>query len=153
MKLYTSYYYQLRFFPKNLIALNTTIWPPKYVQLGQKDKRGVILIDCPPLKPGIECEGLCNGKCNPQHPQDCSFLKTYYNQLSKINFEKFLFHLKNLRIKIEQEENLTNINFAFIVFEAPTKQCSERWMIHKWIKEHNLNIQEWNKMEVNYGSN
>ena len=87
MKLYTSYYYQLRNFPQNLVALNTTIWPPKYVKLGEKDKRGVILIDCPPLKPGIECEGLCNGKCDPKHPYDCNFLKVYYNQLQKRNFD------------------------------------------------------------------
>lgn len=143
MKLYTSYYYQLRNFPQNLVALNTTIWPPKYVKLGEKDKRGVILIDCPPLKPGIECEGLCNGKCDPKHPYDCNFLKVYYNQLQKINFEKFFAHLNVLKNKIEHEENISDISFAFIVFEAPTNNCSERWMIQKWIKSNNIDIEEW----------
>ena len=137
MKLYTSYYYQLRFFPRNLVALNTTIWPPKYVKLGVKDSRGVLLIDCPPLKPGIECAGLCNGKCDPKHPKDCQFLLTYYNQLQKINFKNFLEHLEQLKNKIE------HVNFAFIVFESPKNECSERWAIQKWLHKNNIDIQEW----------
>ena len=80
MKIYTSYWAQVRNFPKNLVGLNTTVWPPKWRPLGQ-DKRGVIVIDCPPLKPGKECEGLCRGACEPAHPDDCTFLKVYYDQL------------------------------------------------------------------------
>ena len=92
MKLYTSYWAQVRNFPKNLIGLNTTIFPPKWRPLGQ-DARGIWVIDCPPLKPGTECDGLCNGKCAPKHPQDCSFLQIYSNQLNKIDFKLFMFKL------------------------------------------------------------
>ena len=90
MKFYTSYYYQIRNFPPNLIALSTAIWPPKYLNFGIPDKRGVICINCLPLQPGISCEGLCDGSCDPKHPKDCSFLKVYREQLDKIDFNNFI---------------------------------------------------------------
>ena len=34
MKLYTTYYYQIRNFPRNLIGLSTAMYPPKYIKLG-----------------------------------------------------------------------------------------------------------------------
>lgn len=133
----------MRFFPTNLIALNTTVWPPKYVTIGEKDNRGVLLVDCPPLKPGKQCEGLCNGKCDPKHPYNCAFLQVYYEQLKQIDFNDFMTHLDKLRRRIEEKENLQNINFAFIVFESPKNPCSERKIIQKWIKENGVDIEEW----------
>lgn len=124
MKIYTSYYYQIRNFPTNLIGLSTAIWPPKYIKLGEKDKHGVLVIDCPPLQPGKECNGLCNGKCPTKHPQDCEFLQTYYKQLSNINFSNFMASLEKLTSKIKEEEQLEDIDFAFLVYEAPQNSCS-----------------------------
>lgn len=143
MQLFTSYYYQLRFFPENLIALNTTVWPPKYVTVGEKDKRNVLLIDCPPLKPGATCEGLCRGACNPKHPDDCEFLQAYYNQLKQIDFKNFMRKLEHLKSLIEKQEHLTNVNFAFIVFESPANPCSERVIIQHWLKENGVDAVEW----------
>ena len=77
MKFYTSYWAKVKVFPRNLVGLNTTVWPPKWRPLG-KDKRGVIIVDCPPFKPGKKCEGLCNGKCSIKRPDKCAFLQTYY---------------------------------------------------------------------------
>ena len=119
MNIYTSYWAQVRNFPKNLVGLNTTVWPPKWRPLGQ-DKRGIWVLDCPPLKPGKECEGLCNGKCDPKHPNDCAFLDIYHEQLMKINMDDFSEHLTNLYYKITEGENLDTIDFALIVFETPT---------------------------------
>ena len=143
MNLYTSYWAQVRNFTKNLFGLNTTIWPPKWRPLGQ-DKNGIWVIDCPPLKPGIECAGLCNGKCNLKKP-DCNFLQTYRKQLDNIDINKFLDNLFRLKKKIEVEENLNQVSFAFIVFEAPTNPCSERWPIQDWLKSHEIKIEEWHK--------
>lgn len=144
MKIYTSYWAQVRNFPKNLVGLNTTVWPPKWRPLGQ-DKRGIIVVDCPPLKPGIECEGLCAGKCNPKHPEDCTFLKVYYEQLCKINFNDFLQSLEKLKLQIEEGEVLDDVSFALIVFESPTNYCSERWKLQKWLKENGVEVEEWQK--------
>lgn len=144
MKIYTSYWAQVRNFPKNLIGLNTTVWPPKWRPLG-KDKRGVLVIDCPPLKPGKECEGLCAGKCDPKHPQDCAFLKTYDQQLCKLDFNKFMDNLQRIRSKFCESEALDDVDFALIVFETPTNSCSERKSLQFWLKSHGVEVEEWHK--------
>ena len=144
MNLYTSYWAMVRNFPKNLVGLNTTIWPPKWRPLGQ-DKRGIWVIDCPPLKPGKGCSNLCRGSCEPRHPQDCDFLQKYYEQLSQIDFSKFCNSLQNLADRVKKRENLEDVDFAFIVFEAPKNTCSERIIIQRWLCENNVKIQEWNR--------
>ena len=144
MKLYTSYWAQVRNFPKNLVGLNTTVWPPKWRPLGQ-DKSGIWVIDCPPLKPGAACEGLCRGACSPKHPEDCEFLKVYHKQLQDIDFSNFIRKLEHMKSIIEEGEYLENVNFAFIVFEAPTNLCSERGIIQSWFAENGTQIEEWKK--------
>lgn len=142
MRLFTSYWAKVRDFPKNLIGLNTTVFPPKWHPLGQ-DSRGVFVIDCAPLKPGIECEGLCNGKCEPKHPNDCKFLETYYNQLKSIEFTDFMWQLQKLHDDICTGENLKDVDFAFLVYEKYDNPCSERWPIQEWFKENGVEIEEW----------
>ena len=144
MKIYTSYWAMVRNFPKNLVGLNTTVWPPKWRPLGQ-DKRGVIVVDCPPLKPGKECEGLCRGACEPAHPDNCAFLKIYYNQLCKIDFNDFLQHLQKLKLQICQDEQLDDVDFALIVYEPLYKKCSERQKLQKWLRENGIDVKEWQK--------
>ena len=144
MKIYTSYWAQVRNFPKNLIGLNTTFWPPKWRPFGQ-DKRGVWVIDCPPLKPGKECEGLCRGPemCSNYNPSNCAFLQTYYKQLCKLDFNDFLQHLEKLKLHFCAGEALNDVDFAFIFFEPPTKSCSERIPLTKWMRENGIEIEEW----------
>lgn len=142
MKLYTSYWAKVRDFPKNLVGLNTTVWPPKWRPLGQ-DNHGIWVIDCPPLKPGKECEGLCDGNCPIKHPKNCKFLETYYNQLFKINMDSFLNNLRRLHDKICEGEQLEDVDFAFIVFESPKNPCSERQAIFKWFNYYDIKIDEW----------
>lgn len=146
MKLYTSYFYQIRNFPRNLIPLSTVVWPPKYPI---KDSTGqlALIIDCPPFKPGKACEGLCNGKCNPKHPDDCKFLEVYREQLDNINLEQFLTSLKNLANKIKTEEHFDSVDFALIVFESPKNDCSERVAIQAWGASVGLDIKEWKMNE------
>lgn len=144
MKLYTSYFYQIRNFPRNLIPLSTAFWPPKYTI---KDSTGqeALIIDCPPLKPGAACEGLCNGGCNPKTPENCEFLKVYRKQLDEINIKDFIEHLNNLRTRICTEEGFDDIDFAFIVYEAPTNTCSERISIQEWLRDNGIEVEEWKK--------
>lgn len=141
MKLYTSYFYQIRNFPRNLIPLSTAVWNPKYTL---KDSTGqpALLIDCPPLKPGIECDGLCDGKCANKTAPNCKFLQTYRKQLEAIDKNAFMSKLEQLKAQIEKGENLTDVNFAFIVFETPKNKCSERWAIQNWLGNE---VSEWTK--------
>ena len=136
MKIYTSYWAQVRKFPTNLIGLNTTVWPPKYRPLGT-DKRGVTVLNCKPLIPGRECEYLCRGKCDPPHPENCEFLKTYRKQLDRIDFREFYTYMGELSKKYN------NADFAFIVFEPPTRDCSERIPIQNWFRDNGIEIEEW----------
>ena len=138
MKLYTSYWAQVRNFPTNLVGLNTTVWPPRYRPLGT-DARGVTVLNCKPLIPGRECEYLCRGKCEPPHPYNCEFLKTYRQQLDKINFPEFYSYMKELSKKYD------NADFAFIVFEPPTRECSERRIIQQWVQDNGFDIEEWQR--------
>ena len=145
MKLYTSYFAQLRNFPPNLVGLSTAIWNPKWLQSG-RDKNGAIWLDIPPLKPGAACEGLCEGKCSPKHPTDCKFLQVYRAQLDKINFEQFISHLQLLSATIKMGEQLNeDVDFAFLVYEKYDNPCSERWPIQQWFKDNGMEIKEWKK--------
>lgn len=145
MKIYTSYWAQVRNFPTNLIGLNTTVWPPKYRPLGQ-DKRGVWVIDCPPLKPGRECEGLCRGPTNCfTNPTNCQFLSTYYKQLMTINIDKFFNILNRLHKQFCEDCGFNDVDFALIVFEAPKNKCSERIPLQNWLHFHNIEVEEWHK--------
>lgn len=145
MKIYTSYWAQVRNFPKNLIGLNTTIWPPKWRPLGL-DKNGVRVINCPPLQPGIECEGLCNGRCVPKNPDNCKFLRTYFSQLYRIDFNNFIEHLKHFKeVFLSENPEYNDVDFALIVFERPDNPCSERWPIWKWLQMNGIEVEEWKK--------
>ena len=136
MKIYTSYWAMVRNFPTNLVGLNTTVWPSKYRPLGT-DTRGVTVLNCKPLIPGHECEYLCRGKCDPPHPENCAFLQTYRKQLDKLNFTEFYTYMGELSKKYN------NADFAFIVFEPPTRECSERRVIQEWFRDNNVEIDEW----------
>ncbi len=148
MKFYTSYYYQLRNFPKNLIGLSTAIWPPKYLNLGIPDVRGVICTNCPPLQPGPECAGLCDGKCAKKDPANCTFLKTYRKQLDKIDFKYFISHIYQLHEQIAYNSDIKEFDFAFIVYEAPNNPCSERWPIQDWLRANGIEVEEWTKENI-----
>ena len=143
MRLYTSYWAQVRHFPTNLVVLNTTIWPPKWYNVGGIDKRGIISLHCEPLRPGHSCDGLCNGKCNPKHPDDCAFLREYRKQLDALDFKHFMQNLHNLHDVICKNEHFNDIDFAFVFFEKYDNPCSERWPVQDWIRAHGVEIEEW----------
>ena len=109
-----------------------------------KDARGVICVDCPPFKPGHSCSGLCNGKCDPKHPNDCEFLKAYKAQLDKLNIHSIQESLGKLATQIARDEGLQDIDFAFLVYETPWNPCSERIAIQQYFKEHGIKCEEWN---------
>ena len=144
MKIYTSYFAQLRNFPPNLVGLSTAVWNPKWLNPG-RDKNGAIWLDIPPLKPGKECDGLCNGKCAPKHPDSCEFLKTYRKQLDKLDYKEIIQKLENLAAKISASEGFQEIDFAFLVYEKYDNPCSERTIIQQWFKDNGMEIEEWKK--------
>lgn len=133
MTIYTSYFYQVRFFPENLIPLSTAVGDPAWFHDGKgnnyqfKDKRGVINgIRASIFAPGPDLSGYCSETCGME-PESCDFLLRYYTQLSQLDFEEVIERFRRLRAKILlAEPNLKDINFALLVHEAPTNKCSER---------------------------
>ena len=146
MKIYTSYFYQVRNFPTNLIGLSTAIWNPKYIQFGKRDSRGVLCIDCPPFKPGKQCVGLCDGNCRIKRPEICKFLSAYYLQLSQIDFNSMMKKLIELNKKIKEIDNIDS-DFCFLVYEKYDNPCSERGAIQKYFRENGVEISEWKSAE------
>lgn len=145
MKLYTSYFYQIRNMPRTIICLSTVYSPPKYEV---KDSTGqpAIIIRCNPLIPGKACEGLCEGKCNPKHPKDCAFLRVYREQLDKIDFNDFMDKLLDLRARLLDDfPDREDFDFAFVFFEKYDNPCSERWPVQEWLRAHDIEVEEWKK--------
>lgn len=144
MKIYISYFAQMRNFPSNMIGLSTAHWEPRYITYG-RSQNGIIWMGIPPLKPGEECDGLCDGKCNPKHPDDCQFLKAYYNQLNKINFKELIQKIENIVQKVKEGEALDNVDVVLLVYEKYDNPCSERWPLKQWFKENGMELEEWKK--------
>lgn len=145
MKIYISYFAQMRNFPKNLIALSTAIYNPRWLPLG-RDQLGHIWLDIPPLKPGYECNGLCHGpECEFKQPDKCEFLQAYRRQLDKLNINEIVDKLKELKEDIEIAEGLENVEFVLLVYEVPENLCSERVVLKQWFKDNEIELEEWSK--------
>ena len=152
MTIYTSYFYQVRFFPPNLIPISTAVWDPKWFHANQnqnykfKDKRGVMNgIRAPIFAPGPDLGGYCGPACGME-PGTCKFLLRYSLQLSQLDFQEVMQRFESLRTRIlENEPSLEDVNFALIVHEAPTNPCSERVPIQEWFAIHGMRVQEWSK--------
>ncbi len=152
MTIYTSYFYMVRFFPKNLIPLSTAAFDPKWFHdfKGQnyqfKDKRGVINgIRADIFAPGADLGGYCSPSCG-MVPPNCDFLLRYRVQLNKLNFQEVMQRFRSLGDKImETEADIEDVNFALLLHEAPSKKCSERIIIQQWFAAHDYPIQEWSK--------
>lgn len=152
MRIYTSYFYQIRFFPTNLIPLSTAVWDPKWYHEGQsqshvfKDRRGV-LNGCriPELVPR-EVEGAeCRGICNPRTPETCGFLKNYRNQLDQYDFTGFISKLSQISVNYAMLVGATQTDIALIFHEAPNNKCSEREVVKAWFSDNYYPITEWHK--------
>lgn len=152
IKLWTSYFYQIRNFPNNIIPLSTAVYDPKWFHnnKGQdnvfRDRRGVYNgFRISPLVPGPSLCNLCRGNSAcPYVPWNCEFLRRYRQQLDSIDFDDFM---RKLDTSVGKICNLDWFNgvpeVAFIFHEAPDKACSERVIVTDWIMRNGLNIEEW----------
>lgn len=147
MKFYVSYFYNIRFFPKNLIPVSTAVYDPKWYHMNQDnntiyiDKRGVIN--------GVRCKGLSPYKIN-SHCKDCdkkgavegtcSFLKEYKAYLNSLDFNVVKSVLEHETSKLRKD-----CDICLIVHEAPDNPCSERLPLIQWFRENGVELEEWTK--------
>ena len=83
MKISTSYFYQIRYFKRNMLPVSTAVYDPAwfYNKNGPsrvyRDKNGIWNgVRFPMLSPIALDEGLCN-KDNGCTPNDCIFIRKY----------------------------------------------------------------------------
>ena len=154
MTIYTSYFYMVRFFPQNLIPLSTAAFDPKWYHDNKglsyqfKDQRGVINgIRADIFAPSPELGGYCGENCG-MVPPSCDFLLRYRAQLDKLDFRTIWQKFERLAETIQSREGIKDINFALLLHEAPTKQCSERVPIQQWFAANGHPISEWQKPSI-----
>lgn len=150
MKLFTSYFYQVRFFKPWQIPLSTAMWDPHWFHdntFDQShkfiDKNGVLNgCRCKELVPNDNCNGLCHGKPCDFMPESCKFLKTYRKQIFSLDKNEYLNKLHQFSIKAIKLLNLSRSpELMFIVYESPSNTCSERTVLqsffgcNEWTRE------------------
>ena len=153
MKIYTSYFYQVRFFKPYIVPLSTALWDPKWFHnfKGQhyifKDKNGVYNgLRAEMFAPGPSCEGDCRGieVCKIKDYKSCDFLKHYREQLNQLNIDDILKRCENIGNKIKEREHFVEEPIiCFLVHEAPQNPCSERQVIQNWFNDNGVEVTEW----------
>lgn len=154
MKIYTSYFYMVRFMRPYEIPCSTAVWDPKWFHDFQgaahvfMDKRGVLNgIRATMFAPGETCQTLCHGrdKCLTD-PKDCLFLRKYSEQLDTLDFNSFMQHMEETSLIFQQQLKLDRpADFVLLLHEAPDNPCSERVPIHNWFHKHGYQITEWKR--------
>ena len=161
MKIYTSYFYQIRFFKPHQIPISTALWDPKWFHefKGQdhiwKDKNGVwngIRLEI--LNPGSCCITqppecvACIEEKRKRTPESCKFIKEYREGLSRISFQNLMEILTRTAEYVQHLEGFTDEpEIMLIVHEAPNNQCSERTPIQELFRDHGYNVIEWERSD------
>lgn len=153
MRVYISYFYQIRYFKPWMIPVSTTKWDPKWFHnfSGRDtifvDKNGVFNgIRSNSLAPGPRCSNLCNGKGNNCVPLNCLFLQEYRKQLNSIDFSKFIKDLESIAGYVKSFLGFDKEPIiVLIVYETPDNLCSERKPIQDWFGSHGYKLEEWNR--------
>ena len=134
MRLFTSYFYKIRFFKPWQVPISTALWDPKWFHAFKSqdykflDKNHVINgLRCESLHPDHTCQDLCRGQetCKCKDPTQCQFLKNYRTQLQNLDKAKILEKFQALADRIEKTYG-HEADIVLIVHEPPYKACSER---------------------------
>lgn len=151
-KVFTSYFYQIRFFQKNMIPFSTAIWDPKWFHDNRDnkhifvDKNGVINgLKAEKLQPPRDCDDcvVCQKSGNPF---ECNFIKQYEKKLNEIDFDDYISKMESFVEKLKIKNNMNEDPIiVLIVHEAPNNPCSERKTIQNLFLKHGIECEEWSK--------
>ena len=150
MKIYTSYFYKIRFFKPNMIPISTALWDPKWYHQGKGqdhwfiDKNGVINgLRAPVFAPTVEAECMI---CDHTHYNECGFLRNYTKQLSLLDFSDIMARTERLCEMVRSQTHFEGEPIAvFIVHESPDNPCSERAAIQEYFRSNGIQCEEWNE--------
>ena len=161
MKVYISYFYQIRNFTPNMLPLSTAMYPPKWYD--RKDTKS--WIDNTGVVNGLSIDEFifpkhlfneelddvdrCSNECGFYPISDdefkwCPFMKIYYNHLNSKNlfdilsrYESIIMHSFNTVLHV----NIDTI--VLIVHEPPERYCGERPVLKRYFAEHGIELEEW----------
>jgi len=159
LEIYTSYFYQIRFFKPYMIPLSTAVFDPKWYHEWKEqthffiDKNGVINGGrASTLVPNPNLMNLCSGvdKCEVRQKNeraedfsDCKFLHDYKYQLDCLFFGQFLCDIEKVK---QQATKILQLDrepiIVLIVHETPDNPCSERVAILQWLKDNAVDAKE-----------
>lgn len=150
MKIYLSYFYQVRFFKPNMIPVSTAMWDPFWFNHdGQiyKDKNGVyngINLEDFHQELNLTEEEMCPCDQHKHRNGECAFLREYRKQLDTINFGDFLKWCEALGNYVQKKEQFEEEPIiVLLVYEAPTNPCSERGPIIDWFAANGMELKQW----------
>lgn len=161
MKIYISYFYQIRNFTPNMIPLSTAIYPPKwYTREGTKsweDKNGVInglsidefIFPKHLFNGALADDNKCSNECgwypiNEDPYKWCPFMKIYYNYLCSKNLFDILSRYESLIEHSFNKVSGRNVDtIVLIVHEPPERYCGERPVLKKYFAENGIELEEW----------
>lgn len=174
MKIWISYFNNIRNFNEHLIPVSTAMYDPKWYHDDSYDKSKTF-VDKRGVVNGLRCNRLtlpiykwdalvetghqCSRMCQ-FNPNECKFMKLYSQYLKTVDFEKVMSQLKTYRrevaeffYKIEhpnfpfllKDEELDDYEIVLIVHEKPDCKCAERPVLIEWFKQYDVDVQEWVK--------
>ena len=155
MKIYTSYFYQVRNFHPWTFGFSTARWDPKWFHAWSTqdyvyfDKRQVLNgLRCPPLVHNSNLSGICS-ECHGKKwtPKTCKFMSGYAGQLDDLDFKEIIGKFEKASRELCARYGIKDVEpeVCLLVHEAPWKECSERIAIQDWFKSHGWHITEWRK--------
>lgn len=153
MKIYISYFYQIRFMKPYQIPLSTAQWQPKWY--GTKpylDKNGVMNGLCarPFVFPMEQYQKLidnhteCGKNCGQTIP--CNFMRMYREYLDSLNFTEIYDRCDRLAANVRQKLRFEEEpEIILMVHEAKSCKCAERPVLQDWFKANGIELNEWEK--------
>lgn len=156
MKIYTSYFYQIRNFKSYMIPVSTATWDPKWYHdfTGSydyifRDKRGIWNgLRAPILhfpKEKYNGNNMCGEAClmEPKDPSRCGFMTELAQYYDSLDFQYIISNLQRLGDRVKENDGFQEEPIiVLIVYEIPSNKCSEREVLHRWFKKNGYNLTE-----------
>jgi len=142
MKIYTSYFYQIRNFKQNMIPVSTALSDPKWFKPPTEkeyyiDKRGIICgLRYEPLI--VQSQGTHYCPCEEKEilKGNCPIMQEYRQLLETIDFDKMIKAFEFCLNKFNKD------TIVLIVYEAPNNPCSERKSLQEYFNNHEIECKE-----------
>lgn len=148
MKIYTSYFYQIRNFKQDMIPVSTAMYDPEWYKPPEGkqyylDKRGIIC--------GLRYEPLIVQKYNTKRcygneilcpyglqTKDyiCEVMQEYRALLETIDFNQMIAAFKFCLNKFNKD------TIVLMVYETPDNLCSERRYLQEYFNNHGVDCKE-----------